>query len=229
MRCVVAFLVVTSVTFFKIFSDPVMKLLSCILFFISAEMYSLTTLVPMLLSYLVILRSSHEVMWIPIPKEVIDLAHRMRVKVKKLGIHLSLYNAYTKGSSIIIGKALLDRLNVEESCAIIAHELSHIKRRPVEIIIKSTYLIPISLSIISWTSLPYVMFLLGALAYMVVLITPLNWLFELLADIDAAKYVGKEHIKSALLALAIDKRKLNEPSETHPPIIKRIKNIEQLD
>ena len=55
---------------------------------------------------------------------------------------------------------------------------------------------------------------------------PINWWLEGRADKIAAKYVGKEYIKSALLTLA-DKKNLNEPSETHPPIMKRIKLIEK--
>jgi Zn-dependent protease with chaperone function len=40
------------------------------------------------------------------------------------------------------------------------------------------------------------------------------------------KYVGREAIKSALLALEKGER-MNEPSETHPPTSNRIKWIDE--
>jgi Zn-dependent protease with chaperone function len=54
---------------------------------------------------------------------------------------------------------------------------------------------------------------------------PVSWCLELKADQIAAKYVGKEHIKSALLKISKD---VNEPSETHPSTADRIKTIDKL-
>ena len=76
----------------------------------------------MLLSVLSMYKSGHNVMWIPIPKEAADIAYSMQVKVKRFGICPNLFNAYTYGSSIVIGKDLLDRLSVKETCAILSKE-----------------------------------------------------------------------------------------------------------
>jgi len=54
---------------------------------------------------------------------------------------------------------------------------------------------------------------------------PINWCTEVDADKFAAKLVGKEHIKSALLKI-VEKDKLDEPSETHPSIAERIRLID---
>jgi len=55
---------------------------------------------------------------------------------------------------------------------------------------------------------------------------PIQWELEKRADRAAVKYVGREAIKSALLALEKGER-MNEPSETHPPTSNRIKWIDE--
>jgi Zn-dependent protease with chaperone function len=67
---------------------------------------------------------------------------------------------------------------------------------------------------------------LGMIAYIIVALVLVYWCFEKDADLTATKYVGKESLKSALLAL-MEKDKLNEPSETHSPVNKRIKWIDE--
>ena len=58
---------------------------------------------------------------------------------------------------------------------------------------------------------------IAGFAFILVILIPINWLIEFDADKFAAKHIGKDHIKSALLKLS-DADKLEEPSETHPSI-----------
>ncbi len=62
--------------------------------------------------------------------------------------------------------------------------------------------------------------------YIATAIVPINWLLEFKADVTASKYVGKNAMKSALFALGHE-NSLNEPSETHPAINKRLKHIDK--
>jgi Zn-dependent protease with chaperone function len=73
-----------------------------------------------------------------------------------------------------------------------------------------------------------VMHNIAMLAYILAILLPINWYLELRADRTAAKYVGKDQIKSALLKL-VNKESQNEPSETHPSIVQRLKCIDEFD
>ena len=66
---------------------------------------------------------------------------------------------------------------------------------------------------------------LGLFAYLTIALVPIQWWFEKRADLAAVRYVGKQAMKSALLALE-DKNTLYEPSETHPPTSKRLQWID---
>jgi Zn-dependent protease with chaperone function len=68
---------------------------------------------------------------------------------------------------------------------------------------------------------------IAMLAYMMVVMIPIDWYLEVRADRIAARFVGKEHIKSALLVLSRSSDP-EEPSEDHPPITGRLKLIEKL-
>ena len=64
-------------------------------------------------------------------------------------------------------------------------------------------------------------------AFLLVVFIPINWLIEFDADKFAAKLVGKEHIKSALLKI-VDADEVEEPSETHPSVAERVNRIDKL-
>jgi Zn-dependent protease with chaperone function len=66
---------------------------------------------------------------------------------------------------------------------------------------------------------------LALLALIILLMIPISWILEFRADINAAKAVGAEHVKSALLKLT-EKEKIMLHSETHPSTYERIKHIE---
>lgn len=68
---------------------------------------------------------------------------------------------------------------------------------------------------------------IALLAYMTIVMTPINWYLEVRADRIAARFTGKKNIKSALLTFA-NKEKLGMSSETHPSISERVKLIEKL-
>lgn len=65
-------------------------------------------------------------------------------------------------------------------------------------------------------------------AFTLVVTIPVSWLLEFKADETAAKFVGKENIKSALIKLT-PKEKLNIASETHPSTLERVKRLDKLE
>ncbi len=67
---------------------------------------------------------------------------------------------------------------------------------------------------------------IGLLAFILVTMIVPNWILEFKADRIAAKFAGKENIKSALLKF-VNKEDYEEPSETHPSIAERVKRIDK--
>jgi len=176
---------------------------------------------------------------LPVSKEIVDLARRIGVEVKELGI-VKGCTAYVIGKTIVLGTDLLKRLTFEQRQAVVAHELGHIKKMhrllstfSLLIILGTAYFCfsnfyvptffmesPISLMLI-------VVVNITPLVFVMTTFIPISWYLEMKADEVAAEFAGKENIKSALLAIA-DKRNLEEPTETHPSILERIKHINGL-
>lgn len=163
----------------------------------------------------------------PLPDELKELARAMGVKVKKMKIFPKALNAYARGNQLFIGQKLLEQLNSEQIKAVVAHEFGHMKERHA--ILQILYIIPIMLFVsLVWNGIPAAFMQIGLIAYMMVALIPIQWLIEARADRAAAKYVSKESIKEALLAIA-EKHNLNEYSESHPSILNRIKWIDELN
>lgn len=162
---------------------------------------------------------------VPVPLEISRLADKMGVRIKEFRIRRNFCNAYVKNGVLVLGKELIEKLNLQQCLAVVAHELGHIKEKHV--LIRFLALIPILLSAYTWLELPLSFCLIALFAYTYVMMIPINWWLETRADKIAAKYVGKKHIKSALFILA-GKKNLNEPSETHPPTIKRIEVVDEV-
>jgi len=225
-RIMIACVVVISVTFFRLslhLMQPLMALFWGIVFLISAELFtSFFTLTFLFNLWIILTHKKAEI--VPIPLEISRLANKIGVRIKELRIRQNFCNAYVKNGSLVLGKELMEKLNLQQCLAVVAHELGHIKER--HNLIRFLVSIPILLSAYTWFELPPLICLIALFAYTYVMMIPINWWLEGRADKIAAKYVGKEYIKSALLTLA-DKKNLNEPSETHPPIMKRIKLIEK--
>lgn len=132
------------------------------------------------------------------------------------------------------------RLNFAEILAVVTHELVHKKGK--HILLRLVTMIPfLALAMYSWSRLYSPIFFtesftqivltvmvnIGLLAFMLVTMIVPNWILEFKADRTAAKFAGKENIKSALLKL-VDKENYEEPSETHPSVAERIKRIDKL-
>jgi len=176
----------------------------------------------------------------PIPLEIANMAGKAGVSIEELGI-VKANNAYVLGKSLVLGTELLDKLDRNEVLAVVAHELGHIKRRHLLIRTVSLILFWV-IFMLSWSRFSSPIFFsetvtqiilaaiwnIAGFAFLLVVLIPINWLVELDADKFAAKLVGKEHIKSALLKL-VDADKLEEPSETHPSVAERVNRIDKLE
>lgn len=176
---------------------------------------------------------------LPVSKEIDDLSRQIGVKVKELGI-VKGCTAYVIGKTIVLGTELLRRLSFEQRQAVVAHELGHIKKRhrllsafSLLLILATAYFCFSNLYVPTFfTESPISLILavtvnITLLVFVTMVFIPISWHFEMKADEVAAEFVGKENIKSALLVIA-DQRNLEEPSETHPSILERIKNIDKL-
>jgi STE24 endopeptidase len=176
---------------------------------------------------------------LPVSAEISVLSKEAGVEVKELGI-VKADTAYVMGKSLVFGIDLLKKLNFDERQAVVAHELGHVKRKHV--VVRSVWLVLLfTVLMLSWSKLysPIffsesitqiiltVMLNISVLAFLFLVMIPINWYIEQDADRFAAKLVGKEHIKSALLKFANEKS-IEEPSETHPSIAERVKRIEKL-
>lgn len=177
---------------------------------------------------------------IPLSMEIAELAKRIGVTITELAI-VKANNAYVMGRSLVLGTGLLEKLSYDERQAVVAHELGHIKRR--HIIIKGVFLglfwaflmwswsnfrLPIIFSELVTQIILIVVLNVAGFAFLLLVLIPINWWAELDADKFAAKFVGKEHIKSALLKL-VDADELKEPSETHPSVAERVRHIDKLN
>lgn len=213
--------VVVSATFFNVFLHPMMKLFWVLVFIIFAEIFvfiysrNLTTIIALL---------KHKNRDIPVPEEFSDLARKIGVEIKKYQLADGLDNAYVIGKNVVLGSGLLEKLTKEECMAVLAHEFGHIREKHVAV--KFLFASPVlMLAYYSWINLPQAMLAIAFLAYLLVILTPINWYLELRADRIAKEFVGKEFMQSALLKLS-EKTDRNEPSETHPPVQGRINRLE---
>lgn len=177
---------------------------------------------------------------IPLPDEIAHLAKHMDVKVAKLRIVEGLCNAYVIGGSVVLGRKLLEKLNLAEILGVTAHEFAHKKGKHIPL--RIGIIIPFwAFAMYCWSKLYspifftesftqmllIVMVNIGLLAFLLVAMIVPNWMLEFKADESAAKFVGKASIRSALLGL-VKKEHYEEPSETHPSIAERVKRIDKL-
>jgi STE24 endopeptidase len=177
---------------------------------------------------------------IPIPLEIADLSREIGTDIKEVKLRDKLCNAFVRGKTLVLGMGLLHCLSPTQCKAVVAHELGHIKEKHRWVILLLA--LPLTLvPLYSWSkiSVPIIIseqftqimvILMGniaMLAYVMMILLPINWYLELRADRVAAKYIGKEPIKSALLKLS-NRKNRNEPSETHPSIADRVKYIREI-
>jgi Zn-dependent protease with chaperone function len=175
----------------------------------------------------------------PITREIAGLSNLTGAKLKDLGF-VKEETAYVYGKSLVLGIDLVKKLSLVERQAVVAHELGHINGRHG--LWKAFLMLPIigfGLYSFSKFSTPIffnepttqivasIMLNIGILALVMFSTIPVNWILELRADRFAAKFAGKENIKSALSKLGTAKNR-KEASETHPSIVERLKAIDKL-
>jgi Zn-dependent protease with chaperone function len=179
---------------------------------------------------------------IPVPMEIAEMAGKLNVSLKEVRLKDSAFhNAYAFGKSIALGLGLLKDLGRDECRAVVAHELGHIKER--HYLIRICLLLPLAaIPIYTWSTIysptffsvqftqmmMIIMVSIAMLAYINVVMVPINWYLETRADKIARKLVGREPIKAALLVLSFkNNSNPSEPTEDHPSIVERIKLIEK--
>ena len=239
-RLAIYTIVVMSLTFFGSIPSLFVKLLFLSVFTIAAGLFLVIFGRLFLLPGVQQILAYRKSQIIQIPDEIIYLSNQIGVEIKKLRIAEGLCNAYVIGGAVVLGKKLLGKLNLAEILAVIAHELAHKKGK--HILLRLVIIIPfLALAMYSWSRLYSPIFFtesftqivltvmvnIGLLAFMLVTMIVPNWILEFKADRTAAKFAGKENIKSALLKL-VDKGNYEEPSETHPSVAERIKRIDKL-
>jgi len=238
-RFALYYLVVLAMTLFGTFPLMIVKLGAFVVFIVASAFF-----LPIAASYFIstirqftLHRSRVK---LSVSAEILDLSKRASVDVRELGI-VRANTAYVLGKSLVLGTELLEKLSLNERQAVVAHELGHIRRRHA--VIRGVLLVPLlAVLMLSWSKLysPIffsesltqiiltVMLNISVLAFLLMVMIPINWYIEQDADRFAAKLVGKEYLKSALLKFA-DGKNFEEPSETHPSIAERVKRIDKLD
>jgi len=161
---------------------------------------------------------------IPIPDEVQALADAMKVKIKEVKVVPGMLNAAVfPNGKVVIGDQILTCLDKKEFLAVFAHEFSHLKRgHHVKRILALLCLL--SFSTMVFFNVPGLFQAYAILAFVSIVTIPINWRFEFDADADGKKFVGAGYMASTLQKISAGKN-LNEASETHPPISKRIERL----
>jgi STE24 endopeptidase len=225
-RLAVCIALTVSLSIFNSFSYPLVRITAALATFVTAEMFVLCYF-PFFWDNFMLMFRSNKAVEVPLPDELVVLSKNMGLKITKMKIFPKICNAYARGSQLYIGQELLEKLNAEQIKAVVGHEFGHIKGR--HMIVQACYILPILAVVgLSWSSLPPAMLELGLFAYMMIAMVPIHWWVERRADFAAAKYVGKEPFRSALLTF-VEKDKLNVSSETHPPVRLRIRWIEEAE
>jgi len=237
-RSILYALVVYSLTIFGSFPILEVKLVFLLTFFATSGLF-MPIFATQFLSRLRLILIHRRRKKIPIPTEMMELSKRIGGSFKELGI-VEGHNAYVIGKTLVLGEEILKQFDFNKTQAVIAHESGHIKEKH-GLFRFFTMILLLLIPWYSWSKLysPIfftesltqlvltVMVSIAFLAYMTLAMVPINWYLEVRADRIAARFVGKEHIRSALLALG-RKENLDEPSEDHPSISERVKLIEKL-
>ena len=172
-----------------------------------------------------------------IKDEVNKIADQIGVRIKKVYMAKGLCNAYVRFGTLVLGEELLDRLGPSERRAVFAHELGHMKEKHMWFKIVATMAL-LALPLWAWLRLYWpiiineqvtqlmlsIMINIALLAYLIVVMVPLNWYLEVRADRIAVEIAGKASAISALLAI-VNREKFELPSEDHPAISERVKLI----
>jgi len=237
-RFAITYITILSLLLFGTFPNLIVRLAFFFIFLVSSALF-LPLFASQFLGQVHQLLSHTKRVKLPASREIVDLAARMGVKIKKIGI-VDGKTAYVIGNTIVLGKELISRLTFDERQAVVGHELAHIKKKaflvrlglflPLQVIGSFSLLhltSPIFVSESFTQTVLTIMISIGLLAYMMLVMIPINWFIEYTADETAAKYCGKENIANALLNLT-DEDELDHLSETHPSTSERVKRIRNI-
>ncbi len=172
---------------------------------------------------LVKLRSGKGVEWKPLTPGMRKIAEDMGVRIREFGVMDGLDNAFSLPlfKKVVIGRPLYESLGEKALEAVFAHELAHVKERHNLV---PTLAIPMIMSqLLLWLTLPMQLFVIAGLAFSRLAMIPFNWMVELRADEVAARVTGRNDMIEALKNL--DGVRMDEPSETHPPLRRRIEKL----
>lgn len=175
-----------------------------------------------------------------IKSEVGKTAERIGVKPPKVLIAKGLCNAYIHFGTLVLGEELLDRLRARDPSqirAVIAHELGHRKEKHTWLKMATGVALP-AFPLWIWQRLYFpiiisefvtqlmlnVMITLALFAFLMVAMVPLNWHLEFRADRFMVDVAGKASAIFALLAI-VTREKFEIPSEDHPSVSERVKQI----
>jgi len=225
LRMIVFSIVVLGVSFFGIFTTPLLKSLFLLFTFpfipIMAYITTVDSVNKVKTMILFHFKKGRE---IPVPDEIVSLAKKMEVKINKVKLIPCELNAgISLNGNIFIGEEILTRLNKDEFQAVYAHEFSHVKRRHhiKKLLATIGFLL---IGYIVFFNVPSIFQAYAILGFLSIVTIPINWHFEFDADEDGKKFVGSSHMASALRKLTGNKNS-DEASETHPPINKRIERL----
>ena len=224
IRIIIAFIVVLLAELLK-FATPNLLPVLLILFFIAIELFvfiPLRIFMKIIITNLIILHKK-DITWKKPPKNLLVLANKMGIKIKKFGIRKNLYNAYvTPNNIVILGEKLKKHFNNKIIEAVMAHEFAHIKRH--HNIVIAILICLLSIPILLPTKLPSSIYLLSEIAYLYIVVIFVMHYREYDADKIAAKYIGVKNLKNALNSLyPLSEHDIE--SETHPSIKKRIRRL----
>jgi len=234
------YVVVLAVTLFGTFPILIVKL-GAFVVFLAASILFVPVITSQYVSTIQQFVSHRNRIRLPISTEILDLSNRAGVKLTGLGI-VKGCNAYVLGRSLVLGKELLERLDFNQRQAVVAHELGHVKKRVKHAVIRLVWFASLlAVLFYGWSRMSSPIFFsesvtqlvltamlnIALLAFMTVVMIPINWYVEFDADRTAVELAGNANIKSALLKIA-NERSLKEPSETHPSIEERVKRIDKV-
>lgn len=181
------------------------------------------------------LASARGIEWVeelPAAYERLAVSMRVRPFIKKYGEPASLLNAFADPfrGRLVVGGKLGARLTPNQTLAVVAHELAHLRQMrgwPAALIGGLYGLLFLSITNLFGGWHP-IIGLPPVVAIEILLICALRWRMEYDADRNAANYVDPNDIADALEALEPDLAKRSVPSPFHPPLSWRVKRLRRL-
>jgi len=241
-RMIFAEAVVVSFSIFASFPNLVVKLLALVAFAAAGGPF-VANFAFVFFPQLWLTITHRQAYKIPMSDEIRDLSKQIGVTIKAIRLKgPGFHNAYVMAGNLVLGIGLLNDLDFEERQAVVAHELGHVKERHG--LVKLLLMLPmLAFPLYSWQTiysptfvseqftqvLIVAMMNIAMLAYIVIVMIPINWYLEVRADRIAAKSTSKKAIRAALLALSSrNKSNPQEPSEDHPSVMERVRSIKKL-